>query len=128
MRTRNQAGQALVEMALVMPLLLAMVLGVFGFGRLFNAQLVITNAGREGARLGALGRPDESIKAAITKYLSGGGLSDPLVAVTIDRTTGADGTDVKVVISYPFKSVMALPGLQDPLYLKTSAVMRQEMP
>lgn len=128
MRTRNQAGQALVEMALVMPLLLAMVLGVFGFGRLFNAQLVITNAGREGARLGALGRPDENIKAAITKYLDGGGLSDPLVAVTIDRSLGADGTDVKVAISYPFKSVMALPGLPDPLYLKTSAVMRQEMP
>lgn len=126
MRSRNQRGQALVETALVLPVILAMVLGIFGFGRLFNAQLVITNASREGARLGALGRSDSRIQEAVTKYLAGAALADPATQVVIERTTGIDGSDVTVSLSYPFHSVIALPGVPDPLYLKSSAVMRVE--
>ncbi|HEY9855972.1 MAG TPA: TadE family protein [Stenomitos sp.] len=126
MRSRNQKGQALVETALVLPVFLAMVLGIFGFGRLFNAQLVITNACREGARVGALGRSDTKIHEAVEKYLAGAALTDPAAQVVIQRTTDTDGTDVKVDLSYPFKSGVALPGIPDPIYLKTSAVMRVE--
>ncbi len=125
MRSRNQKGQALVETALVLPVILAMVLGIFGFGRIFNAQLVITNASREGARLGALGRSDTKIKEAVTKYLSGAALTEPTAQVTIERTTGTEA-EVTVRLSYPFQTVFALPGVPNPLYLKSSAVMRVE--
>lgn len=126
MRGRNQKGQALIETALVLPVFLAMVLGIFGFGRLFNAQLVITNACREGARVGALGRSDLKIKESIEKYLSAASLKDPATQVVIARTTGLDGTDLEVNVTYPFRSSVTLPGLPDPIYLKSSAVMRVE--
>ncbi|MNX84086.1 TadE-like protein [compost metagenome] len=126
MRNRNESGQALVETALVLPVILAMVLGIFGFGHLFNAQLVITNASREGARIGALGRSDTNIKAAVAKYLSGAGLTDPGTVVTISKAPGADGADVTVNVSYPFKTALNLPGVPNPINLKSTAVMRVE--
>ena len=42
-------GQALVEFALVLPLLLVLILGAMDLGRMFYAKIVITNAAREGA-------------------------------------------------------------------------------
>jgi Flp pilus assembly protein TadG len=47
-----QAGQSLVEFALVLPLLLILLLGIIEFGLLLYDQAVITNAAREGARAG----------------------------------------------------------------------------
>lgn len=42
-------AQALVEMALILPLLLLLVLGAVDFGRLFMTKFILTNAAREGA-------------------------------------------------------------------------------
>ena len=46
----RDAGAAAVEMALVAPLLLALVLGVIGFGRAYHTKLELSNAAQEGAR------------------------------------------------------------------------------
>lgn len=49
---KNQSrpkGQALIEMALLLPFLLVLIVGALEFGRLFFTQIVITNAAREGA-------------------------------------------------------------------------------
>lgn len=48
-------GAAAVEMALVLPLLCTMLFGVIDFGRLFNAEIQLSQAAREGARIAALG-------------------------------------------------------------------------
>ena len=48
-RSHRPAGQALVEFALLLPLLLVLVISAIEFGRLFYTQIVITNAAREGA-------------------------------------------------------------------------------
>ena len=45
----NSPAQALVEFALVLPLLLLVILGVMDFGRMFYTKMVLTNAAREGA-------------------------------------------------------------------------------
>ena len=42
-------AQALVEYALVLPLLLLLVLGAMDFGRMFYTKMILTNAAREGA-------------------------------------------------------------------------------
>ncbi|WP_077489855.1 TadE family protein [Sinomonas mesophila] len=39
-----------VEFALVLPMLPTLVFGIIEFGRLYNAQIVFSNAAREGAR------------------------------------------------------------------------------
>ena len=47
----GQNGQALLELALVLPLLVLLVLGVFDFSRAILAKNIITNVSREGASL-----------------------------------------------------------------------------
>jgi hypothetical protein len=51
---RGQRGQALVETALVVPLVLLLVFGVIGVGRLTRAQMAVSAVAREAARAGAL--------------------------------------------------------------------------
>ena len=45
----NSLAQSLVEFALVLPFLLVLIISTIELGRLFYAQIVITNAAREGA-------------------------------------------------------------------------------
>jgi hypothetical protein len=45
----NPPAQALVEFALVLPLLLLFILGTMDLGRMFFTKMVLTNAAREGA-------------------------------------------------------------------------------
>ena len=51
---KSEAGQSMVEMALVLPILLLLVGGIMDFGWLFYNQLALTNAAREGARYAAI--------------------------------------------------------------------------
>ncbi len=47
---RSEAGQSLVEFALVLPVLLLLLLGIIQFGAVFNALITLNAAAREGAR------------------------------------------------------------------------------
>ena len=53
-RWRGRAGQSLVEMAMVLPVLTLLTFGLVDFGRAYYFQVSITNAAREGARVGIL--------------------------------------------------------------------------
>jgi Flp pilus assembly protein TadG len=53
-RTSNQRGQAVIELALTLPLLLVVVFGIIDFGFMFQRYEAVTNAAREGTRLGVL--------------------------------------------------------------------------
>lgn len=55
----DQEGFSSVEFAIVALLFFILVFGIIDFGFLFYNQQVITNAGREGARLGIVARPDD---------------------------------------------------------------------
>ncbi len=49
MKERNR-GQGVVEFALILPLLLVVVFGVFDLGRIYFSTITLTSAAREGAR------------------------------------------------------------------------------
>jgi Flp pilus assembly protein TadG len=51
---RGRAGQSLVEMAMVLPVLALLTFGLLDFGRAYYFQVSITNAAREGARVAIL--------------------------------------------------------------------------
>ncbi len=53
-RWRGRAGQSLVEMAMVLPILALLTFGLVDFGRGYYFQVSITNAAREGARVAIL--------------------------------------------------------------------------
>ena len=53
--TKRQAGQNLVEFAVLLPILALMIFGVAEIGNALNAYIGVTNAAREGARLASRG-------------------------------------------------------------------------
>ena len=73
---RRQRGQSLVETAIVVPILLLLVAAVVDFGRIFDAQIVLTNAVREGARYGTLRDPqppEEEVAGIVVTDVLGSG-------------------------------------------------------
>jgi Flp pilus assembly protein TadG len=76
---RGERGQAVIELALTLPLLLLIVMGVFDFGLMFQRFEIVTNAAREGARVGIL--PSYTTGNAAQRaldYLAVGGLNGGL--------------------------------------------------
>jgi Flp pilus assembly protein TadG len=73
---RSERGQAVIEMALTLPLLLVVAFGIIDFGFMFQRYEVVTNAAREGARLGVL--PQYTATEAQNRaldYLRGAGIT-----------------------------------------------------
>ena len=56
MTWRRQDGQAIVELALVLPVLLLLLVGILKFGLLYNNYITLTDSVRVGARSLSLGR------------------------------------------------------------------------
>jgi hypothetical protein len=54
-------GQSYLELASALPVLLVLIMGLVEVGFLMRAQLVLTNATREGARLASRGIGDEKV-------------------------------------------------------------------
>ncbi len=60
---RREAGQALVETALVLPVLLIILMGVFDFGRAIYAYNAVSNAAREAARVAIVDQNNGAVVA-----------------------------------------------------------------
>ncbi len=81
-----------VELAVVSPVMFAMLFGIIEFGWLFTVRHTMVNAAREGARVGAIqGTELGDIEARITEMLAPMGLdgkvSSNIVEATIDEPT-----------------------------------------
>ena len=85
-RRKRTRGQALVEFALVFPIALVVLFGVFDVGRLVFIYTGLTNGAREGARMAIVNQDtgsvekrvqDSSFGATITNV---GNVADPVVA------------------------------------------------
>jgi Flp pilus assembly protein TadG len=74
---RNNRGQSLVELALLLPVVLLLLGGIIDYGRLYNEQLIVTAAAREGARVAAVGGDG---KAAAENYVKNASSYDNVVA------------------------------------------------
>jgi len=94
-------GAAAVEFALLLPLLMLLVFGIVDFGRALSAQITLTQAAREGARLAALGEPNvvSSTQAAAT------GLNPVNVTVTSCPAGAGAGVNAVVQVSYTFSFI-----------------------
>ncbi|HEX6328346.1 MAG TPA: TadE/TadG family type IV pilus assembly protein [Jiangellaceae bacterium] len=62
---RADRGAVMVELALVLPVLLMLLVGIIEFGRAYNLQLTLQSAAREGAREAALGRELGEVETAV---------------------------------------------------------------
>jgi Flp pilus assembly protein TadG len=84
LRKFNNRGQALVEFALLLPLVMLILIGVVEFGRAWQAKQTLTDVAREAARMSVISDP------TVTQ-----GRVDSLVRVMISRA-GFDSTTVTV--------------------------------
>lgn len=93
---RLQLGQAVVEIAYVIPVLLFILLGILEFGFMFNHHLTLEYATREGARAGAA-LADGTVKDANCGPgpLTGANV-DPLVIAAVQRVLESSGSLVNL--------------------------------
>src|SRR4029079_7300001 len=68
---RFRRGAAVVEFAVVSPVFFLLIFGMIEYGRLVMVQQVLTNASREGARVGVLdGSTQADVTTAVNNYLT----------------------------------------------------------
>jgi Flp pilus assembly protein TadG len=123
MVNRGERGAALVEFAIVLPLLLLLVFGIIESGVLIYDKAMLTNASREGTRVGIVYVPDGVVPAAtiqqvVTSYCDQKMITfDPVKpAVTVqtvysnDPVTVTNWLTVTVLYDYQFLLVPILLG------------------
>jgi Flp pilus assembly protein TadG len=141
-RIREHRGAAIIEVALTLPLLLLVSVGIFEFGRAYQTWQVLTNAAREGARIAVLpNSTDDSVRSRVIDYMQRGQLPEATNAdidVTHDTSIDVGGgfaTGSEVTVRYPFSFIvlepvarLVVPGgsLGSPIVMAASALMRNE--
>jgi hypothetical protein len=99
----REAGQALVEFAMIVPLLLLLLFALVDFGRAFYTWLLVTNAAREGARVAATQQGTSPVVTRINDSISG--LDSASLAITLTNIQGPRGEAVEVDLVYDFEFV-----------------------
>ncbi|NLL20610.1 MAG: pilus assembly protein [Firmicutes bacterium] len=91
---KTEKGQSLVEFALLLIFVLPPLLfGILQFGLIFNGQLTISHAVRDGARLAAVGKSDEDVKSMVLDCVA----STPFLNVTSDSISITPGPSNRIV-------------------------------
>lgn len=142
-RTRfgGERGAELLELAITLPMLLVVFAAMIDFAVLFQRYQVVTNAAREGARVGIL--PDYQIadvRARINTYLVQAGLTATAPLPAVNYTTigaGPGGSTMNVVtvtVQYPHQFIFLGPAISlvggssmANIMLAAGATMRQEL-
>jgi Flp pilus assembly protein TadG len=123
---------AVVEFAVVAPVLLLLVLGIVEFGRLMMVQQILTNASREGARRAILEQSTaEQVETLVNDYLAGTSISGAAVEILptdLDKVEFGDRVTVKVSVRYDQVSWLPSPWFLSGKTITAQSVMRGERP
>jgi Flp pilus assembly protein TadG len=101
---KNERGQTMAELALILPILLVLLFGIIQFGIIFNNYVTLTDAVRSGARKAVVSRFSsnpaqvctDQVRAAASQLTQ----SDLTVTCTSSWQTAQD---VTVQASYPYQ-------------------------
>ncbi len=127
---KGERGQALVEMALALPLLALILFAIIDFGLGLNARIQVANAVREGARLGTVVWAEANAEEIIAQRVlerAGAVINAQLGAVEVAFPHGRyPGASVEVGL--PCRYNFLVPGLSGIVHLScsASATMRLE--
>ena len=128
---RRTGGAAVIEFALVVPILFLMVWGIISFSRAYQRLNALTSSLREGARTAStldsvvsVGNRTVQIKAKIRTFSSAFGFPVDTSLVTVDASSG---TDVRVrVVNYPIFAGISFVGGLSGITVSREAVFRCE--
>ncbi|AEF94051.1 TadE family protein [Desulfotomaculum nigrificans CO-1-SRB] len=128
---RNQRGQTLVELALILPILIILLMGTIEFGRIFFTYLTVTHASREAARstVIATGKDDAYIRNKVLEAASWLTPADLKVDVTPSSPDNrTSGVPLTVTVSYPVQLYTPVLSnvLTNPFTVKAQTTMRIE--
>lgn len=122
---KHERGQSLVEFALVLPVLLVVILGIFEFGRLWMTLNVLTGAAREAVRVAAVTDPDATlVKNAADDILNAANLTGASLALA--GPNAANEVIVTIQYDYTVITLSLVPGLSGTFQLTRNAIMRWE--
>lgn len=138
---RGENGQGLVELAIIMPVVMLILLGIMEGGRIFSSYIELENLSREGARYAAVNCTSMSVRddqipgwtlSTLTPWLEGrlSMLQARDLDVSFYRTISADYSEVwvEVVVQYPLEIttpvISTITG--NPFNLRARTVMRGE--
>ena len=139
-RWQSEKGSEIIEFALVAPLLILLFAAIVDFGNMFRSFEVVTNAAREGARVGVLPNyTDPDILVRVDDYLDAAGLRATYPTPDVDRTpvptAAGTYTAVSVFVEYPYQLAILSPaaaffggGNFGTVPLRARATMRAEAP
>ena len=136
----SRRGQSVVEFAFVLPLLLLLTFGMIEFGFFIYNKQIITNAAREGARIGIIATMprvpvtgDDSIESIVQNYTSThlvtfGNPNSPVTSVTGYAPDAAFGSNLSVRVQYQYTFIFfpLLLGQSPVSSIDAVAVMRYE--
>ena len=121
-RGRGARGQATVEFALVLPLVLGLALFIVQVGLVVRDQIMVVNAAREGARTAAV----QPVLAEARQSAIDSGALDPQ-RTTVSMSQGS--STVTVTVSYRSTTTVPIIGnLVGDIAMRESTTMRSETP
>lgn len=132
-------GAVAVEFALVAPVLVLLLLLTTEFGIALYDQSVITNAAREGARVGALSTSEppgsalQTVSAVVNNHVEGRLISfdsdppaNPISIEIFSEPLSGSESALRVRVSYQYRGLFLLGSAEKPFVLSSEAVMRYE--
>lgn len=134
---QSQRGAAVVEFALILPILMALLVGGIDASLALYDKAVITNASREGARAGIVARnpavSDAQIRQVVNQYTQSAlvsfGANASVPNVLIQKGSLAGDPTLRVTVSYTFQGIglgSLFQSLGKPWVLQSSTVMVYE--
>jgi Flp pilus assembly protein TadG len=98
-----ERGQATLEFALVLPVLLTVLFAIFELGTAFGDYIEVSAAARDGARAASVSRlqPNPAQRAVDAARASAGGVDQSRLNVAVD-STWTQGDMVRVTVTYPY--------------------------
>jgi Flp pilus assembly protein TadG len=128
----SESGQALVEFAITLPILLFLLLGIADFARAWNVYEVLTDAGREAARLAVVdnGSTEAEVRAVVREAAARAGITVQDEQIVIEEgATRGDPTTVTINHGQELRWVgwmMGLVGADRVLDFTVASTMRRE--
>jgi Flp pilus assembly protein TadG len=126
-RRAHERGSAVVEFALLLPILFLVLLAAVQVGVLARDQLVLMQASRAGAREAAVSLDEATVRDAV---VGAAPILDPASMQVEVTREGGQGSAVTVAVRYEATVAVPLAGWLMPptVDLRASASMRQEVP
>jgi len=126
----SERGTALIEFALVLPMLLILTVAAVDFGRAFFAKNVLEQSAREGVRLLAVSSSADSalVRQRVLDVANGGGVTVSSMVLTDPDANRQVSVKVEGEFNWIFPGVFNLfgAGFTNPMTLTGRAVMRDE--